>query len=335
MSFPMGVDTVTLTKDYRQADGTAPHTVTVAITPSVRSVVVSPSLTIEPVPVHVTVSDGLLSVTVAATNGFSYEIAETVNGHPRTPFNVLTPSSGSVALDSLAPIEPVSLVYTPVRTVEGFPPDATGNIDLPPAQGADPAGTAAAAVAAHVAQLDPHPQYLTPTEANAVYATLAGLTAAIATRAVKPIMREGYVTSGDTNLNLGTSSWGVLPGFPTFSVPAAVGDKVGFDATILRQSNGNMLADIGVVVSGTIVRWLGAGTVTVPGAGYEGDPGLYHTPLPARSSERRFTVTLADLDAGNVVFAMLCRVTGAGSALILADSVNPFYWQATNYGVVA
>lgn len=36
--------------------------------------------------------------------------------------------------------------------------------------GADPAGTASSAVAAHVAAADPHPDYLTPAEGNAVYA---------------------------------------------------------------------------------------------------------------------------------------------------------------------
>lgn len=39
--------------------------------------------------------------------------------------------------------------------------------------GADASGTAAAAVAAHVAAADPHPGYLTPAEGNAAYATVA------------------------------------------------------------------------------------------------------------------------------------------------------------------
>lgn len=39
--------------------------------------------------------------------------------------------------------------------------------------GADPVGTAAAAVTAHEAALDPHPQYLTPAEANALYASIS------------------------------------------------------------------------------------------------------------------------------------------------------------------
>ncbi len=39
--------------------------------------------------------------------------------------------------------------------------------------GADPAGTASSAIAAHVAESDPHPGYLTPTEGNAAYAALS------------------------------------------------------------------------------------------------------------------------------------------------------------------
>lgn len=46
--------------------------------------------------------------------------------------------------------------------------------DYTPAQvGADPAGTAAAAIVAHLAAGDPHPQYLTPAEADALYAAIS------------------------------------------------------------------------------------------------------------------------------------------------------------------
>jgi hypothetical protein len=50
--------------------------------------------------------------------------------------------------------------------------------------GADPAGTASAAVSAHVAAADPHPGYLTAAEGNAAYATAAQ--GALAATAVQP-----------------------------------------------------------------------------------------------------------------------------------------------------
>jgi hypothetical protein len=45
--------------------------------------------------------------------------------------------------------------------------------------GADPTGTAATAVAAHEAALDPHPQYLTAAEGNAAYDTIGSAAAAL------------------------------------------------------------------------------------------------------------------------------------------------------------
>lgn len=420
MPFPPGFPTVTVTKDYRVAIGDPPLRASVTFAPSARKVVVSPALTIEPVAVTVSVpSNGLLSVTLAATEGFSYQVTERVNGKQRPPFSVLLPAGTSpVVLDSLAPIEPVIPAYTPVRTVEGIGPDPLGNIDLPASggsapntrliattggivgggdlsadrtlsltygtlantvmQGNDPRGSdaraplahahpqsdvtglgaslagkenvgvAATADVAHVIAVDPHPQYLTAAEGNAAYAAsvhahvlgdVTGLIAALAAKAGKLVCREAYVTSGNVNLNTGTGVWGPLPTFPTLSIPAVVGDKVGFEGSMGRQPNGNLLADVGVVVGGAIKRWLGGPfTDSAPPAtpGYEGDIALYHTGgIPARSGERRFTVTAGDLDAGNVVFAVLCRVAGGGSAVILSDPATPFYWQATNYGATS
>lgn len=418
MPFPPGSQTVTVTKDYRRADGTAPSLVKIWFRPSVRTIHVSPDYTIEPVPVFEQITNGLLSTVLFATVGFSYEVTELVDGKQRAPFSVLVPTGGTtVSLDSLAPVEPVIPQYVPVRTVEGIGPDPTGNIDLPASGGSAPntrlinttggvvgggdlsadltlsltygssantvtqgndsrlsdprtplahthavadttglqgaldgkeaAGTATTAVSAHTAASDPHPQYLTPAEGGALYSALGhvhttgevtGLSAALGAKATKLVCREAYVTSGNTNLNTGTSAWGALPGFPTLSIPAASGDKVGFSGNMARQANANLVADIGVVVGGVIKRWLGGPfTDSAPPAGtYEGDMALYHTGgIPARSGERRFTVTTNDIDSGNVVFAVLCKVNGGGSALILADGNTPFYWQATNYGVVS
>lgn len=451
MPFPPGAQTVTVTKDYRRADGTAPSLVKIWFRPSVRSVHVGPDYTIEPVPVFEQITNGLLSTVLFATVGFSYEVTELVDGKQRAPFNILVPTGGStVSLDSLAPVEPVIPNYVPVRTVEGIGPDPAGNIDLPASGGSAPstrlinttggvvgggdlsadrtlsltygssantvtqgndsrlsnartplahthvvadttglqgaldgketAGTATTAVNAHIAVSDPHPQYLTPAEGNAAYETVGtataavathvglpdphpqyltpaegnasysvlghthttgdvtGLSGALATKATKLVCREAYVTSGNTNLNTGSGAWGALPGFSTLSIPAAVGDKIGFGGNMARQPNSNLLADVGVVVGGVVRRWLGGPfTDSSPPSGtYEGDMALYHTGgIPARSGERRFTVTSNDLDSGNVVFAMLCKVNGGGSALILADGNTPFYWQATNYGVTS
>ncbi|ALG06864.1 hypothetical protein [Kibdelosporangium phytohabitans] len=222
----------------------------------------------------------------------------------------------------------------------------------PALDGKEAVGTAAATLAAHVAAVDPHSQYLTTAEAAALFAALVhshgqsditGLVSALAAKQNQLVMRDAYVKLGSAtniNLNTGSSSWGALPTFPTLSIPAAVGDKVGLAVNGIRQANSNLLMDFGVVVSGVIKRWLGGNyTDTSPppsSPAYEGDPAMYHTNVPSISCERRFTVTANDRDgSGNVVFAVLCRVAGAGSALLLCSNENPYYWSATNYGVVA
>lgn len=133
MPFPGSVATVIVTKDYRDANGEAPKRVTVRFRPSARKVLTSQDITIEPIPVTRLVTNGLLSVVLAATDGFSYEVSETVDGKQRPPFNILVPAATptpTYVLDELAPIEPVTPQYTPVRTVEGVGPDAGGNVDL-------------------------------------------------------------------------------------------------------------------------------------------------------------------------------------------------------------
>lgn len=419
MPFPGGVATVTVTKDYRNAAGEHPAVVRVSFIPSARKVVVSPALTIEPIPVFVTITNGLLSQVLAATVGFSYEVSEIVDGKQRPRYSVLVPGPGPYVLDSLAPIEPVIANYTPVRTVEGIGPDATGNVDLPASVGSAPSsrlidtrngllgggdlsadrilepnygalantitqgndprlfdarnplahvhpqsdvtglaaslagkentGVAAAGDTAHTVASDPHPQYLTPAEANALYAALAhihalsdvtGLVSALLGKASKPVMREAWIKLGsnvNVNLNTGSGAWGPLPTFPTISIPAVVGDRVGLGVHAIRQLNDNLLVDFGVVVGGAVQRWLGGNYLAAspPPADYEGDAAIYHANLPAIASERRFTVASGDLDSGNVVFAVLVKAIGSGSALLLTSDQNPFYWQATNYGVVA
>lgn len=274
--------------------------------------------------------------------------------------------------------------------------------------GKEVAGTAASAMGAHLADADPHPQYLTETDADALYDEVgAGTTAAAAAvaahvgaanphaqyanasattaslalkaplespaftgtptgitkthvglgnvdnssdsgkpvstatqtalngKATKIVKRAAYVTSGNINLSTGGAAWGALPLFPTLAIPAVAGDWIELEANILRQANANLVADLGVITTGPVIkRWLGNGATSTPGGTYEGDVALYHTNLPTRTGPRGFTAAAGDIEGGNVTFALLCKVNGAGSALILADAVNPFYWQATNFGAV-
>jgi hypothetical protein len=346
--FPAGVPTVTVTKDYRDGQGSPPKRVLVSFTPSQRRVVTAQGLTIEPIAVSKTLTDGLLSVVLATTIGFSYRVSELVDGKQRAPFDILLPEgSGPLKLDELAPVEPVIAAYTPVRTVEGIGPDALGNIDLPPAQGSDPAGTAAAGDAAHLVAADPHPQYLTPTEGNLAYAALAhnhpqsdviGLPAALTGKASKKIIMARTVTSGNIPLSTGTNVWGPLAGSPTLTVPAIVGDLIKLEVgAALRQLGANQYTDLAVVVAGQLRRLLGngqTGTPPVPISTYEGNSSLYHTNLPASGGVYSFVATANDLDSGNVVVSFAVRSTGAGTPSLLASPDDPLVWALVNEGPV-
>lgn len=390
MPLPGSITMVSVTEDYRRADGSAP-TGTVTFTPTARSTVAGTAIVVESV--TATLAEGQLSVSLAYQDdpqlspvGWAYTVVERIGGETRTR-TVKLPSAGPVALHTLAPVDVVATTETRVLTVEGIAPDSAGNIDLPPAAGADPAGTAAGLLDDHVVAVDPHSQYLTAAEANEEYAAVehvhpesditglagslaakenvgvaAGLVsthagesnphpgyltqaeadalyatlAAVAAKQNRLVSRTARLVGGNINLNVaaGGAVWEVLPGSPTLTIPAAVGDTIGFSAVIGRQSNGNLLMDIGVVTASVIQRWFGNGAIAAaPTAAYEGDVGLYLTNIPVFTGERRFVVVEGDLTAGSVEIKILRKVLGAGSALALMDTTNPGYWQATNYGV--
>lgn len=99
----------------------------------------------------------------------------------------------------------------PVQSVNG----QTGAVSLDASDvGADPAGTASSAVAAHVAAPDPHPQYVTSTEAEA-YADAAAASAAAAEAAMDAAQLSAGVYP-DTAAGLAATTSGDY-----FSVPSA------------------------------------------------------------------------------------------------------------------
>lgn len=63
--------------------------------------------------------------------------------------------------------------------------------------GADPAGAAAAAIAAHVAAPDPHPQYLTAAEGSASFDPLGAAAAEIAAHVAAPDPHPQYLTAAE------------------------------------------------------------------------------------------------------------------------------------------
>lgn len=108
--------------------------------------------------------------------------------------------------------------------------------------GADPTGTAASAIAAHIAAADPHTQYLTTTEGNAAYAPIAhvgsgGVAHSVATQTV-----AGFMSTGDKTKLDGLPS--VVPVSSVFTRTGAVVAQSG-DYTATQVTNtpaGNIAA---------------------------------------------------------------------------------------------
>lgn len=145
-----------------------------------------------------------------------------------------------------------------------------------------------------------------------------------------PVVRQAYVTNlGRIALPDTAGSWLPLAGFPTLSVPAAVGDYVEIDITGLQHRTQDTRIDAAVLAGGAPARFMASGTAT-PGA--EGDDGWIATAFEGRSSARGFVVQAGDLTAGNVVFCLALRNDGTGT--LDASDNYPFYWRTINYGVV-
>jgi hypothetical protein len=369
MALPDSVATATVEATFLDASG-SPRSGTVSFRPTTRVVVGETGITIDPVIARLTdgrFSVELAATDDADLQppGWGYTIVIDVD-RTRYAFTAFVPAAGSPHnLFELTPVSPVDPLLPDVKTVNNIGPDEDGNVDLgaisaPVTSVAGKIG-AVTLVKADVglALVDNTPDASKPVSSvqqtaldgksptghnhNSVYAALvhghliadvSGLQAALDSKPAKPVYTQAYITSGNINLNTGspvTNAWEILPGSPTITIAAVVGDVIGLDATIGRQANANLRADIGVVSSGVIRRWLGNGATTTPSVSYEGDIALYHTNIPSRSGERRFTATADDISGGVITFSLLRQVTGSGSALVLLDAVNPGYWQVTNH----
>jgi hypothetical protein len=202
--------------------------------------------------------------------------------------------------------------------------------------GKETAGAASAAMTAHLAASDPHPQYLTAAEGNAAYATVA----AVAGKATKKTVMPRTVTSGDVPLNTAGSSWAPLTGSPTLTVPAVAGDLIVVELGSVMRTIGssNKYLDVAVVVAGGLRRMLGNGQTGTPvavDASYEGMALLYHTNFPAGGGRLPFVATANDIDgSGNVTVSFACRSVGSDSPVLCAGTANPLVWSLSNEGAV-
>ncbi|MGW1949061.1 hypothetical protein ACWCRC_32660, partial [Streptomyces sp. NPDC001940] len=166
MPFPAGVQTVTLTagaSGYHGMDG-APYQGTIRLTPSVSRVTSAEYGVIALGPVTIALdpsgnfTEDFLAVDAQGfePSGWTYRVDEEFTNAPNRAYNISLPAGAPVvALPSLARVESsTGTVHSPaVLSVNG----ETGVVDLTAVDvEADPAGTAASAVAGHLAATDAH-----------------------------------------------------------------------------------------------------------------------------------------------------------------------------------
>jgi hypothetical protein len=157
------------------------------------------------------------------------------------------------------------------------------------------------------------------------------LTYADVEAAKKPVIRTGYVTSGNITPPATGGVWTPIDGLE-FPIPAVVGDYVELYCSFMYQPNAGTFIDYGVINGITIVRYASTGTGT---PGFEGDPAMYAAPGTYRTASpiMGFTVTSGDLDGTNVRFGIMN--SGAGdTATIYASSQYPLRYVVKNLGPV-
>lgn len=178
----------------------------------------------------------------------------------------------------------------------------------------DPAGAATAAVEAHEAALNPHPQYA------------GGGGGASAT------VVRGYVTTGDVSATDTSSAWVLMDAALRFSIAAVEGDAIHAQLGCLFDQNASLTDwyELVVIKSGAVARYASTGTSS-PSTANEGDPAIY----PVAGGRFRgstpfisFVAGAGDISAGTITFGVAHLGPGGGKVFASAD--RPFRYYARN-----
>lgn len=280
--------------------------------------------------------------------------------------------------DAIGVVPPEELL-TAVRSVNGYLPDASGNITLPGGGGGavdsvfgrigvvvaqsgdytkaqvglsnvdntsdankpistltqaaldtkEATGTAASAVAAHVALPDPHTQYalessLATVATSGDYNDLTNKPAA-----TKPV--KAFGTTGKIQLQFGpgdtSGTWTLAPAAWRVTVPAAVGDILCLDPSIIALVGADAEMDVCSLNGTTRLRYYSSGTSTQAPNGHG---GLYMgTQFSHKVNPIKWVVTADDIVGGNVT---LCYMYRAGSGITWGSLAYPNEITLTNEG---
>lgn len=149
--------------------------------------------------------------------------------------------------------------------------------------------------------------------------------------AARVVVRQAWITDqGRITLPNTAAAWLALAGFPTLTIPAAVGDYIDVTAQGLKNPAAAKI-DVAVLAGGVPVRYMTSGSST---PGFDGDAG-WQSPAPflGRPSSHGFTVGSGDLTGGTVVFCV--AINDSGSGTLDASANYPWFWRATNFGPVS
>lgn len=347
----------TLTATYTLAGGAAAAGF-VLFTPSQRSAVTG---TVQPSgAVRADLdSAGSISVALSPTDaaawlapGWTYHVVESISGAPVSEYDIAVPAAGSGNIDlaTLAPVvDPTEVTPYVLRTQIGAPGGVASyshshggeggaaptwdDIEdkpatFPPSTHTHPQSDVTGLVAALAA---------TDAEVTALQGDVSDLDDRVTALESAPgggggstvTTAAGYVTSGDVVPPVATS-WAAITTGPTFSIPAAVGDRVVFNWTALLQIGASQFFDVCVIVGGAAVRYGATGTSS---PALEGDPGLYPDTAfrASRSLGMALTVASGDLSGGNITFGF-ANINPGGIGKIFCGTNYPLRWQITNYG---
>jgi hypothetical protein len=318
-----------------------------------------------PVRHEVTVSAGQLNATLPA--GF-YNTFVSLNDGYRKPKVIEVVASANVNLPDAIGVVPPEDLLTPVRSVNGVLPDATGDITIVGggsvasvfgrsgavvAQSGDytksqvglgnvdntadlakpistltqaaidtkeASGTAASAISAHVAAADPHPQYAL--EASLASVATSGLYGDLSGTPVIPDPVKAFATTGKITGTFGpgdtSGTWTVAPAPWRVTVPAAVGDILSLNPSVIALVGADAEMDVCSLNGNTPLRYYSSGTST---QGANGHGGLYMgTQFNHKLNPVRWVVTADDIVSGNVTLSYMYR---AGSGITWGSALYP------------
>ena len=145
---------------------------------------------------------------------------------------------------------------------------------------------------------------------------ITNLTTDLGNRALLPVIRQTYFTSGDVAFPNTSGAFAVInqatSGTFEVDVPASAGHWIEVDVAELRTTDAAALLDVGVIVGSTVVRYLSTGTSSTAA---DGDISFYSDPANffPHGGSRGFSATSGDLDAGNVRVVLLVNSNGTGT----------------------